>query len=283
MEIFLSELLIIQEELRNVGQITDMVKHVRNHGYWTEEVLTEHSKKNNLPPGRLIEIVEFPDGQRMVQNGHHRCVATYIGGRDFLRGDEFFIRKWKYSDYLEINFEEKWVTPLDPRTHIRVSDIGKYKKHVLSLKEDEAREYIEENSDRYIKKRTLYTVPELASTIPPEVIPKKKWLQSHYKHEFRWAAFLVIVFIIAAINPIQMWKSNGYNVGDVVQLHKAPDIVGYIVSEVSDGVYLVRIVVPVDNKYNLTPGLHDIELAESDIHKHKNQDIEIEGRLRNGP
>lgn len=164
----IDELMIMQHDLRNFTQIDEMIKYVSNGGFWTQDALAAFAVKfhhERVCP--LMEIVFFPDGQKMVHDGHHRLVSTYLGGRDYVRGDEYVMKLWKYEDYLHINFDNRWVTPFDPRTHVRVADIGVFKKTALDLSKtdaDAAKSYIRAHQHTYVEARKWTGVANLAQT-----------------------------------------------------------------------------------------------------------------------
>lgn len=167
-DILIDELMIMQHNLRNFDQIHDMIDYIAKGGFWTKESLAEFAVKlhhERVCP--LMEIVFFPDGKKMVHDGHHRLVSTYLGGRKYIRGDEYVMKMWKYDDYLHINFDNRWVTPFDPRTHVRVADIGNFKKIALELSKidpAEAEIYIRARQNTYVETRKWSSVANLAQT-----------------------------------------------------------------------------------------------------------------------
>jgi hypothetical protein len=82
--------------------------------------------------------------------------AILLGGRHYLRSDEFLIEDRKYSEFLEINFAAGWLTPFDPRTELRKGNVYHYWTEVRRLLETEG----EEAASRYIRaNKSLYTIP----------------------------------------------------------------------------------------------------------------------------
>ena len=166
MSIGLDELTVLQNNLRHISQMESMIAFVESGAFWTVDALSEFAAAHGLPRVcPLIEIASFPDGRLMIHDGHHRAVATNLGGRDFLRGSEYTIKNWDYENYMHINFANKWVTPLDPRSEIRVADIGEFKKNCLDLfstaGEEAARQYILANKHLYARTRSVSSVAEL--------------------------------------------------------------------------------------------------------------------------
>lgn len=164
----LSNLIVMQSDLRN-WKIEPLISHVKNGGFWTEDFLTEYSKKNNLTRvSPKIAISRFEDGLLFLHDGHHRCAATWLGGRDYLRDDEYSIVDWKYSEYLEIAPENNWFTPFDPRIHVRTADFSKFKREAKEKFEkdfESAKIWLFQHFDDFRAERNIKYVPELAAIV----------------------------------------------------------------------------------------------------------------------
>ncbi len=65
---------VTQRKLRNVDQLPLMLKAIADDDY--------------LPPVRLAE---FEDGSIHVEDGHHRCTAYWLSGRDELEPHEYIL------------------------------------------------------------------------------------------------------------------------------------------------------------------------------------------------
>jgi hypothetical protein len=168
MMMLLSKIWVMQNELRYYDSIKSMVDYVRGGGIWHQESMDEYALQSNTKASGLIQLVEFPDGKIMLHDGHHRGVTTHLGLREKLHDNEFQITKWTYDAYLEINFKNKWVTPFDPRTHIRVADIYKFKRKILNIADlDEALAAytIKQSFNVYCVSRTIDFVPDLAKRV----------------------------------------------------------------------------------------------------------------------
>jgi hypothetical protein len=137
--LLLASLTVGQHGLRHSpGALYRMMDFVADGGVWTEAALREHARLHNLPEPSPIQLSAFPGGSGtapllLVHDGHHRLVATHLGGRDFLHPQEFAITLWAYDDYLAINFRSGWVTPFDPRTHARTADFASWKDRVMEV------------------------------------------------------------------------------------------------------------------------------------------------------
>ena len=100
--LLLKDLIVTQQQLRNPDQLPKMVELVRKGNFFSKNMLLDKSD-------RLIEIAQIirnpSDCVFYIHNGHHRCVAAYLGGRDSLREDEYYVKQWNYDDYKSINFK----------------------------------------------------------------------------------------------------------------------------------------------------------------------------------
>jgi len=160
----ISDLLVTQNILRNFEQIDGMVKHVNRDGFWTTKELNEF---NQDFVEHLIAISEFPDGKRYIRDGHHRCVATFMSGRDYLLDSEYIITPRTYEQYMSVNFDVGWVTPFDPRHEVRLSDFMDFKRLAMYMRsdhtDDEMIEYIKQNKFKYMCPRTMSSITDLIS------------------------------------------------------------------------------------------------------------------------
>lgn len=157
---------VTQDGLRNSAQLPSMVEFAVCGGIFDRKSM-EHWKKMHPEAhlGELIRIVRFEDGRMFVADGHHRMVALSLARRHWLYESEYYISEWRYEDYLSINFDVKWVTPFDPRTHIRLPDYFEFKKRVYELRatsEQDATEFIRSNLDLYAIPRNVHTIEDIA-------------------------------------------------------------------------------------------------------------------------
>jgi len=174
----LKDLLVLQADLRHWTDVDSMIEHVKNGGFWTKEYLEEYSLLKKLPRvSPIIAISSFEDGVKFVHDGHHRCVATWLGGRDYLRSDEFLISEWKYEEYLEIAPHNNWYTPFNPKTHVRTPDFAEFKVQAkLRFKDNpkEAADWLYENLDEFRTVRTIDSVADLAKLFSFQKTKNKK-------------------------------------------------------------------------------------------------------------
>ena len=163
----LSKLWVSQDGLRDLSQLPAMIEFVQNGNFWTDENLSLFALTNNIRKAATIEIAEFPDGQLMIHDGHHRCISKLLGGSLYLREDEFHIKKWQYSNYQNLNLKNSWFTPFDPKTEVRKAEFKEFKDKVLLLmkNEDIARKFILENKSMYAKTRMFFSLEDLAKNI----------------------------------------------------------------------------------------------------------------------
>jgi hypothetical protein len=76
------------------------------------------------------------------------------------------LTKWSWDDYLAVNFACGWVTPFDPRTHVRTADFITWKQRVLEIARDDpaiARQIIHEESSVYRQLRRYTDLDSLAN------------------------------------------------------------------------------------------------------------------------
>jgi hypothetical protein len=156
------DLAVTQDGFRDEGQIDQMVKFVSDGGIFTKEALLAHGKTDYL-----IKISRFPDGRLFIHDGHHRIAAIYLGGRKWIREDEFVIKDWTYEDYRTVNLDctPPWITPFDPRFQIRIMDYSDFKFDVQCYlarnSKIAAHLFVMSNSDRYIRQRNVLTIRDL--------------------------------------------------------------------------------------------------------------------------
>jgi hypothetical protein len=172
----LADLWAMQEDLRHWNHLGDMVEYVKRGEFWTPEYLKQYSEAKGLPRvSPLIALSRFEDGVTYIHDGHHRSVATWLGGREYLREDEYHLTEWKYSQYLEIAPENGWYTPFDPIRHVRTADFAAFKQEArdrFQANEEEARQWVLENVERFRRPRNVCRLPDMAA----EVWKKSAWL-----------------------------------------------------------------------------------------------------------
>lgn len=163
----------MHDEIRHKQQVVEMSWVVRDGLFWTTDVLRAHADKHHAPVPHPIAIACFPDGRMMIRDGHHRCLATYIGGRAYLRHDEYIVEAYTYEMYSEINFEAGFVTPFDPRTEVRVPDFIEFRQEVFRLyarNPEEAVAFIRQNKSRYARPHRYNNLAQLAEHLRQSAI-----------------------------------------------------------------------------------------------------------------
>ena len=174
----LNTLRVMQADLRHWDHMKEMVAFVKGGGFWTQEYLEQYSREQKLPRvSPLIAISRFEDGLDFLHDGHHRCVATWMAGRDYLRSDEFVLSNWVYEDYLEIAPHNNWYTPFNPKTHVRTADFAKFKaeaKERFANDPHAAVDWLYEHLQDFRTDRAIKYVPELAA-----IVSKQKILLPH--------------------------------------------------------------------------------------------------------
>ena len=163
----------MHDEIRHKHQVVEMSWLVRNGLFWTRDVLRAHADKHHVPVPHPIAIARFPDGRMMIRDGHHRCLATYLGGRAYLRHDEYRVEAYTYEMYSEINFEAGFITPFDPRTEVRVPDFTAFRQEVFRLyarNPEEAVAFIRQNKARYARPHTCSNLAQMAEHVRQSAI-----------------------------------------------------------------------------------------------------------------
>lgn len=154
-----NDLYISQQGLRNIKEIEQMVEYCKAGHVFNLVNINAYliSKTNKKKFDSLIEISRFEDGRLMIHNGHHRCLAIYLGRKSKeLYSSEYVIKDWKYDDYRFCSLPE-WVTPFDPILEIRVSNLKDWKDFIYNyyklngLKKTES--YIYKHRVRYCMSR----------------------------------------------------------------------------------------------------------------------------------
>ena len=164
MSLDVRKLWIMQQTIRDLNQIPEMVKYVKNGGLWDLKSVRSYADENSKK-SELIYISLFPDGKAMIHDGHHRILASYLGDKYILQDSEYIVKSWTYESYNKIVFETGYVTPFNPLTECRLNDFWKYKNIVLQMAKedpDSAVEYIVENKSKYAEPRFISSVNQLA-------------------------------------------------------------------------------------------------------------------------
>lgn len=161
--LFIERLTVLHEQIRDPARMRVMVPCARSGGYWTSGAmhLAPGAPKEWLP----IYIARFPDGLLLLHDGHHRVLATYLAGRNWLHAKGYEVNERTYDDFLNPNLRTGWNTPLDPRTECRLADFWQFREEVRSLATadpEAALVFIQRNRSRYACRRTITRVSELA-------------------------------------------------------------------------------------------------------------------------
>jgi hypothetical protein len=126
----------------------DMTAHVRTGGDF---------RSARAPHGFRTPIVidRFPDDRLYVRDGQHRVTAVLVARPtgELLPG-EYVIVDRSYAMYTELDLADAWCTPFDPRTEVRLADIGAFKARVRALLDDGA-----DPSTFILSNRQLYCRP----------------------------------------------------------------------------------------------------------------------------
>ena len=165
---FINDIIVTQEALRNTDQITPMKELVARGDVFSVGKLAEYNP-NSI---KLIELYELEDGKIYCHNGHHRIFSIFQAGRTFLYKDEFVLSKAKYSWFEECNPWDGWYTPYDLRTQVRLADLRAYKMRAAFALEEMLDpkgifEWIERRWHEYATDREIEKIWELGSKAAP--------------------------------------------------------------------------------------------------------------------
>lgn len=133
-----------------------------------------------------VDLEYFPeDGRILVRNGHHRmAIWKNAGIRELVNTDghqDFKIRVFSYALYNQANFVfdrdgkldavASWLTPFDPRTHVRMPEFKAFKLFIKLLIDngvslEEVDRFIREHGELY-----LQPIPEGGVILKPRSTP----------------------------------------------------------------------------------------------------------------
>lgn len=132
-----------------------MVDFVRDGGIYTEDVM----RANQSHPAPLpIAINQFEDDLFFVRDGLHRLTSIFLGGRDELYPSEYVVEQYTYKRYGSVNLDMGWVTPFNPKTHVRTPNFMAFRDEVNDLIRQglDPREFIFSNTHKYLVPRMPY-------------------------------------------------------------------------------------------------------------------------------
>lgn len=157
---------ITQDGVRDIDQVTYMIRFVQAGGVFDDKTLTAfHSgswAKNR------ISIACMEDGTQYFHDGHHRLLAIWMAGRKVLYDDEVEYFDLTYAQYDEVNFETGWLTPFDLKTEIRTPNVHEFKQKAKAMPRENAEEWVRSNKGLYCHPRNgMYNIEDLAIKIFP--------------------------------------------------------------------------------------------------------------------
>ncbi len=137
MYINIHTLQITQHGLRNVNQLGNMTEFVRRGGYFSRNALLAFHVDMKLEHKPALMHIADIEGQLFIHDGHHRAMAIYLSGRSLIFDREFTLRQYTWEDYTKVNLANRWYTPFDPRTHVRMTDLSDFRNMIAKAKGDE--------------------------------------------------------------------------------------------------------------------------------------------------
>jgi hypothetical protein len=106
-----------------------MMNYVKEGGFFSLDVIGKFGGKDK----QLISIAQLPDNQEYIHNGHHRVLAIYLAGREYIRDDEYVNVSRTYGQYMTCNFDSDYLTPFDPRKYTRIPDFSEFKAEIRDM------------------------------------------------------------------------------------------------------------------------------------------------------
>eukprot|EP01114_Cavostelium_apophysatum_P020652 TRINITY_DN6981_c0_g1_i1.p1 TRINITY_DN6981_c0_g1~~TRINITY_DN6981_c0_g1_i1.p1 ORF type:complete len:253 (-),score=38.49 TRINITY_DN6981_c0_g1_i1:34-738(-) len=179
----LSELIVTQHGFRsqNREKLQQMINYVAKGGLFDDQELRRYKKEKHKETDR-ITLAKFERTEQTIPHcctyiwdGHHRVLAMYLGGRNYIDPSEYrIITNFRYDLTAKKHLSSGFVTPFDPREEVRLPGFYDFKKEALeeirrhNWSESEIDEYLEKNASRYKRKREFSTIGEMADHLQLE-------------------------------------------------------------------------------------------------------------------
>lgn len=145
-------LLVTQNGFRNYNKVVEMANAIRNGSRFNSK--------------ELIKIYQTEDGKRWIFDGHHRVGSLSLAGETSLYSTDYEFGVYNYEMLNSINWLKGYVTPFDPRTHVRLPNFFDFKKEILSSQEPRnlLENRVRAEYNRYaVARGNLWTVQDLLS------------------------------------------------------------------------------------------------------------------------
>lgn len=113
--------LVTHNELRNIDTFNFFVKRFKDGlGFLSRE--------------QKISFIKTEDGKIYLWDGHHEVAAAFYCGAN-LESATYIIKERTYEQLESINFSCSFVTPFNPRTHVRKADFQWFKEAIINIRE----------------------------------------------------------------------------------------------------------------------------------------------------
>eukprot|EP01130_Rhizamoeba_saxonica_P014627 TRINITY_DN640_c0_g1_i9.p1 TRINITY_DN640_c0_g1~~TRINITY_DN640_c0_g1_i9.p1 ORF type:complete len:212 (-),score=29.60 TRINITY_DN640_c0_g1_i9:50-685(-) len=162
-----NDLITTQSSIRDLVHVYRMAEFVASGGIYSiskiesfkaQQPQSSNKLHHSFRKPQLIQIAFYPDGKMYIWDGHHRVASICLGGRDVIYPEEYEFIYLTYKLTMEVNFDDDYVTPFDPRTEVRIPDFSAFKRKVDKIRkrfsDEAAMEYICENRQLYAEART---------------------------------------------------------------------------------------------------------------------------------
>ena len=126
--------------------------------WWRERFRRGHYARTKSP----IMLVYFGGDDYLLHDGHHYAYGLYL--EDGPEGEihDFEVLDLSWVDYTSVNFAQRFVTPFDPRTEVRLPDFFDFKTRALDIYADRGKM----KAERFIRENgRLFKEPRIAERI----------------------------------------------------------------------------------------------------------------------
>ncbi len=137
----------MENHFLKINRLIPTQNTIRSHEKCAE--LVKFIREGRIFRHNPVRLTKFIGGDTLyIHDGHHRLSAMHYSGLRYLYPDEYVIFDYRLEDYRNSNIEKGWVTPFNPITHVRISDLSKYKSRYTD-------EDIWENNPDFSEKRVV--------------------------------------------------------------------------------------------------------------------------------
>lgn len=148
------DLIVTHNTLRKVETYNFFRKRLRETGLFMDRPVP-------------IYAIQTEDGKLYLTDGHHEMTAAYAEGITFPI-DKMCIQKYTYAEMNSINLSQGYVTPYNPRTHVRKDNFRWFKNAIQQIHESHkylgvewAVKAVQDYPKFYLEDRKIHSLQEL--------------------------------------------------------------------------------------------------------------------------